>query len=613
LVFNLRGEKEMKIAFKVIAFIFIVGVFTGCKKFLDRPPLTDFTEETAWDSEDKLRLYANQFYTTFFDGYGNGYTTTGAPLVGFTNSDDMVVQGNQPNFTRAVPNSGIWSYNTIRSVNIMIDRIETRMTDVLTPAAKAHWQGIGRFFRAFRYAQLVQSYGDVPYYTREIFDDELDELYKPRTPRNEVMDAVYDDLKFAMQNVRLDDGAQNVNRYVVAGFVSRLALVEGTWQKYYYKNEAQAKKFLELAVEAADMVMSSGKYSIVTDYKTLFTSNDLSGNRECILYRKYDAAAGVTHAIASYGNLAESTLNGPTSDLLKSYILTNGRVWQNPGTLNASFKLDNMIATRDSRFEATFYSKPSALNRGSYYYITKFLPRDVEKRTQVDLLGMPPEFTGDKNETDAPVLRYAEVLLNWIEAKVELETMGGAAIIQDDIDKSINKLRDRPLAAEAKARGVSLTAHLSLAALPADPSRDPEVSALLWEVRRERRMEFAFEIFRLADLRRWSKLEYMDNNLNTDLITGGWIDFQTQLPSQLTAANVGKLAVVKENGTETVYNGSNPGAMEGFYKNTANVGRLPFLNQPNVNPYLTPVGLVQIDDYAARGYKLQQTQGWPQN
>lgn len=602
----------MKIAFK-IAIVFLVIVLAGCKKFLDRPPLTVETDETAWTSEEKLRLYANKYYTDFFDGYGNGFTTTGAPLVGYTNTDDMVVQGNQPNFTRAVPNSSIWSYSTIRSINIMLDRIETRMSGVLAPAAKAHWTGIGRFFRGMRYSELVQSYGDVPYYTKEVFNNELDELYKPRTPRNEVMDGVYNDFKFALQNVRLDDGDQNVNRYIVAGFISRLALIEGTWQKYYYKNDAQAKKFLELAVEAADFVIASNRYDIVTDYKTLFTSKELKGNRDCVLYRNYDPAAGVTHAIASYSNLAESTLNGPTSDLLKSYILTNGQVWQNPGTLSASFSLDNMIATRDSRFEATFYSKPSALNRGSFYYITKFLPREVEKRTQVDLLGMPPEFTGDKNETDAPVLRYAEVLLNWIEAKVELETLGGAVITQGDIDKSINKIRNRPLAPEAIAKGVAKTAALSLAALPSDPSRDPQVSALLWEVRRERRMEFAFEIFRLADLRRWSKLEYMDNNLNTDIITGGWVNFQAQLPGQLTAANVGKLAVVSATGTEVVYNGTNSAAMNGFYKNTANIARLPFINQANINPYLTPVGLVQMDDYKARGYKLQQTQGWPQN
>ncbi len=603
----------MKIAFKIVL-VFIVIVFAGCKKFLDRPPLTTETDETAWTSEEKLRLYANKYYTDFFDGYGNGYNTTGAPLLGYTNSDDMVVQGSQPNFTRAVPNSNIWSYTTIRSINIMLDRIDERMTDILTPSAKAHWTGIGRFFRAMRYSELVQAYGDVPYYTREIANTELDELYKPRTPRNEVMDGVYDDLKFAMQNVRIADGDQNVNRYVVAGFVSRIALNEGTWQKYYYNNSEQAKKFLQLAIDAADMLMSSGgKYDINTDYKSIFTSKDLGGNKECVLYRKYDAAAGVTHSIASYSNLAESTNNGPTADLIKSYILTNGDVYQNASAATASFNLTNLIATRDSRFEATFYSKPSPLNKGSLYYITKFLPRDVEKSTQVDMKTMPVEFTGDKNDTDAPLLRYAEVLLNWIEAKAELATLGGMAVSQNDINITINKIRLRPLAQEAVARNVTKTAPLSLAALPNDPSRDPSVSALLWEIRRERRMEFAFEIFRLADLKRWSKLAYMDNNLNTDLLAGGWVDFPAELPTQLKPDNAGKIAVENLAGTVTVYSGSNNVSMVGFYKNTANTPRLPFLNQANVNPYLAPIGLVQMDDYAARGYKLLQTQGWPQN
>src|SRR5690606_25948415 len=113
-------------------------------------------------------------------------------------------------------------------------------------------------------------------------------LYKPRTPRNEVMNAVYEDLKFALANVRTSDGDQYVNRFIVAGFASRIALHEGTWQKYYYNDNQQANKFFELAVEAADLVINSGRYDIVTDFRTLFTSNSLAGNRDVVLYRHYD-------------------------------------------------------------------------------------------------------------------------------------------------------------------------------------------------------------------------------------------------------------------------------------------------------------------------------------
>src|SRR5690606_19228998 len=148
----------------------------------------------------------------------------------------------------------------------------------------------------------------------------------------------------------------------------------------------------------------------------------------------------------------------------------DGRPWRESGLNGADeFNLDNLIKTRDSRFEATFYSKPEPLNRGSLYYITKFLPREVEKLVKEDGGAMPAEFTGSRNETDAPVLRYAEVLLSWIEAKAELAEIGGAPVTQDEIDRSINKIRDRPLAPEAEAKGVQKTAHLQLAAIPSDP------------------------------------------------------------------------------------------------------------------------------------------------
>ena len=90
------------------------------------------------------------------------------------------------------------------------------------------------------------------------------------------------------------------------------------------------------------------------------------------------------------------------------------------------------------------------------------------------------------------------------------------------------------------------------------------------------------------------------------------VDFPTQLPTQLSGGNVDVLAVVDLDGNETVYNGANGDEMVGFYKKTTSGPRLPFLNQPNMNPYLTPIGLVQIDQYATRGYELKQTEGWPQ-
>ncbi|TDS08411.1 RagB/SusD family nutrient uptake outer membrane protein [Sphingobacterium paludis] len=599
--------KLSKITYAIVA---LSTLLTSCDKFLDRPPLTTEQDETAWVTEDNVRLYANKFLPDFFVGYNTGFTTTSAPLLGFSFSDDMLSLGNQSNFTRSVPISSIWSYTNVRSLNVMIDRVENRMATVLSDEAKQHWLGVARFYRAWRYAQLVFSYGDVPYYDYPVSDTDLDALFKPRDPRDVVMDAVFDDLTFALENVRLNDGDQNLNRYVVAGMITRLALQEGTWQKYHYENNARAQKFLELAVSAANFLMNSGRYDIVTEYRTLFTSESLKDNKDCVFYRHYDEAIGVQHAIATYSNLRETLAIGATTDLFKSYLCTDGRVWEN-SSLNdaAKFDLASMIKTRDPRFEATFHRNPSALNRASLFYVTKFLPRNIETIHENPANAPVVNFTSNRNTTDYPVLRYAEVLLNWVEAKFELSTLGSAAVTQDDIDKSINKIRQRPIAAEAAARGVQKTAALSLGAIPSDPQRDITVAALLWEIRRERRMEFAFEYSRLADLERWKKLEYMDTQLNPDLLSGGWVNFQAQLPALINA----DLGVVSLNGTYVPYNGSNAALMSGFYRHRSNADRLPFLNQTNINPYLSPVGRNQIDDYQARGYALQQTQGWPQN
>ena len=589
-----------------IACVVLTGF--GCTKITDRPPLTEVTDETAWVSEGNVRLYANQFYPHYFRGYGLGFDYAEAALMGYQFSDDVFLLGNQGNFNRAVPSSSIWSYTRVRAANIMIDRIQNRMSSILDAEAFKHWTGIGRFFRAMEYADLVGRFGDVPYYDFVPSDLDKDVLYKPRTPRNEVMNAVYDDLKYAIENVRAADGDQYVNRYVVASFATRIALQEGTWQKYYYNDNNQANKFFELAVEAGDLVINSGRYDIVTDFRTLFTSNSLAGNKDVILYRHYDPAVNILHAIASNNNLSESVAFGPTTDLIKSFISVDGNAWQNSTEPDADdFSLSKMIQTRDSRLEATFYDKPSNKNRASYWYINKFLPRSVAAAVEAGQ-APPAEYTSSKNQTDYPVMRYAEVLLNWIEARAEL----GIAS-QGDIDKSINEIRNRPLAPEAEAKGVSYTAHLELANMPDDPNRDPSVNPLLWEIRRERRMEFAFEYGRYEDLRRWGKLEYMDTDQDPDLLSGGWVNFQEELPGELTASKVGQISVVTIDGDVITYNGSNGAQLKGFYRSTTTNGRLPFLGLPNVNPYLAPVGRVQMDDYKSRGYELKQTEGWPAN
>lgn len=499
----------------------IVGLgLTGCEKFLDRPSLTTMNDGNYWTSENNLRLFANGFYSNYFVGYNATWGVDYAPLRGYYFSDDFTSTGKQGGFETQAPESRAnnteadgswltsyagptWNFAWVRKSNLFLERIDVMKGKYITESVYQHWSSVAKFFRAYEYCRLVSVFGDIPYFDKAVKDDDLTTLYKDRDNRTIVMDKVYDDFVYVLDNMRLSDGsAQYLNKYIAAAFISRFMLFEGTWQKYQLNDLVRAKKFLDLSVRAADLVKTSGKYLFNGDYRSLFGSEDLSGNREVILYRMYDAAIGVTHHIGSYSNTTESQGPAPNLSLAKAFICYDGQPYKLSAIPNAAnLDIKTMVATRDPRFEATFWDAPKK-ESATLLYADKFIDRvgpTFYGKTYPSLYG------SNTNTNDAPVIRYSEVVLNWIEAKAELATMAGAAITQSDIDASINAIRTRPLDAIAIAKGVKKTVALSLASLPNDPDRDADVPQLIWEIRRERRMEFVFEYSRLLDIKRWKK------------------------------------------------------------------------------------------------------------
>jgi len=597
-------------------FIGITLVVTGCSDdVLDRPQLNSPDDSSYWVSENNLRLFANGYYTNFLVGYNTGYATDYAPLRGYNFSDDFVTENVQTNFESNIPdtrnssawmseyNGPSWYFGWARKSNIFINRIENNAKPYLTSEAYAHWMGIAKFFKALDYSMLVASFGDVPYYAKSFTDADLDEMYKDRAPRGEVMDSVYANFKYALDNVRVSDGSQYVNRYVVAGFISRWMLFEGTWEKYHNNDQARAKKYLEFARDAAEIVMNSGKYSISSDFRSLFGSEDLSTNKECLIYRQYDATQSITHAVASYSNGIEAQAPAPNLSLVRAFICNDGKPWKNSGVANAdSFNLANLIKTRDPRFEATFWNAPK-VESVSLLYACKFIDREGVKYVGKT---PPAKYASNTNTNDYPVLRYSEVLLNWIEAKAELATLGGIAVTQADIDKSINIIRNRPLDSEAISKGVTKTAAMQLVSLPNDPDRDSDVPALIWEIRRERRMEFVFEHSRLLDIKRWKKIDYMNCTTHSENLEGIWVNFKKELPAYLVASRIGILKVKKMDGTVVTYDGTNADNMVGFYMVAGAKDRNSFDDRV----YLSPVGSDQINLYKEKGYTLTQTPLW---
>lgn len=602
---------------------------TGCEDFLDKPQLDKVEDKDFWRNEADFRMYSVEFYHWFLSGYNSGYGVNFAPLRGYTFSDDVLTGGGtQENFISSVPstlavtsdpskllekawyreyNGDKWNFGWVRKANIMIQRVEQYKAN-LSDAAYKHWMGVARFFRAYAYFNLVASFGDVPYFDKPIDDTDPDTFYKDRDERGFVMDKVYEDLKYAIENTyELDNASsQYVNKYLIAALASRFMLFEGTWQKYHNLSAERAKKYLEFCVEASEVVMNTGKYSCSKDFHSIFGSDDLKGHPEVIFYRHY-ATAKATHCLASYSNGQESQAIAPNLELLKAFICKDGQPYQHSIVANAqNFDMATLAKTRDPRFESTFFDFPLETS-GSLAYANKFTSREGTKYWN-DPSGLPTKYGSSLNENDAPIVRYAEVLLDWIEAKTELaETYGSTSVTQNDIDISINAIRKRPLDAVAIGKGVEQTAPLLLASLPDDPNRDADISKLLWEIRRERRMEFVFEHTRLLDIKRWKKIEYMDNKKYPDTMFGPWVDFPTELPSYQKEEFINILAVRKADGTEVVYDGTNWPDMVGYFKVKNAKARDTF------NPekaYVSPVGIQEIQDYKDQGYTLAQTVAW---
>jgi hypothetical protein len=504
----------------------------------------------------------------------------------------------------------MWNFAWVRKSNILLDRLEAVSKPNLTQEEFNHWTAIARFFRAYEYFRLVISFGDVPYYEAPVNSADLPNMYRDRDPRGYVMDKVYDDLVYALANVRENDGALQVNKYVVAAVASNIMLFEGSWEKYHNMDQARAKKYLELAVSAAEVVMNSGKFAFTSTFHALFGSYGLANNKEVFIYRHYSSEK-LRHSIASYSNGIELQEIACNLELIKSFICNDGLPYQNSTVAGADkFDVSTLARTRDPRFESTFFDVVREQS-STMLYANKFIDR--KGTTYINIAGSPPpEYSSNTNYNDAPCLRLAEVVLNYIEAKQILaENYGGAAVTQEDLDKSINAIRSRPLDAEAVAKGVKQTAPLRLSALPNDPARDSDVSPLMWEIRRERRMEFVFEHTRLLDIKRWAKiLDYMDNNKYPDSMFGPWIDFPKEFPEAFEGtkaiANRNVLKVRKADGTMVTFDGTNAAEMVGFFQ----VKNARARNAFGSEVYLSPVPKNLIQNYIDQGFTLKQTPGW---
>ena len=601
---------------KILAIFALASAMMSCSDYLERPPYDKLENNPDfYNTENSLRYTVYGWYDIYFTGYETGWTRSDFfDGTNRANWCDDLAQESATYFTKVAPStSSDWSFENVRRINIFLTGMQT---STLPDEAKNHWIGIGRFFRGMEYARLVRMFGDVPYYDHVLESSDVKELYKARDTREYVMDKVAEDFEFASKFVRQSDGTKGltVNRDVVNAFISRVMLFEGTWQKYVEKNDEYAAKYLQIAKTAAETVMSSG-YTISDNYKALTNSISLAGNPEIILYREYEAGV-ITHAEMSWQS--EQTLgNAPSKDLIESYLTTNGLPIAQVG--NDQYKGDKTfkeeMANRDPRLSYNIVDS-LCLNgvTGAVYGVSGYMGN---RFVNTDLMNTPGG-QSSTNITDAPIMKLNEVMLNYLEAAAELAQLGKYTLTQTDLDNTINAIRDR---ADVKMPHVTLKGDQFEVdgVVVDDPNRDMgyaevpgdyAVPSIIWEIRRERRIELVYEGIRFDDIRRWGKLHYADMVLNKKLNLGSWLDKEAYIEEFNKTAPAGKELTLEK--LKAIYLDREGNA--GYIK--------PIPSDLNVRTYsmkdyLYPIPTGQISLYEDKSeqtgdpsLKLEQNPGW---
>lgn len=591
---------------KILTVLLAALTFTSCDDFLTRPPMDTVTDTPEfWNNEANYRTMFWAFYDVYFVGYNSGWSrSTWFSETDVADWNDDNAQKSPTHFTKQAPATGGWSYTYIRRYNQLINRAQNSS---LPEEAKKHWEGVGRFFRAMQYSNMVQDYGDLPWIDEVVEADNEELLYKARDPRTTVMDNVMEDFKFASQNIRISDGTAGltVNRAVALAYMSRMMLFEGTWQKYRAKDNEAAKRYLQAAKDAADQLIGMNAYTIHPNFKELTTSESLAGNKEMIIYREYVEGIKM-HSVMSFQN-TEAEHSSPSRSYVETYLSANGLPIHQAE--NDMYKGDKWFfdefENRDPRMYDNICPKGLRLEGAeSVYASTGYFAHIFVN----DALKDKPGGISSTNITDAPIMKLNEVMMNYIEAAAELSTLGAYTLSQADFDKTINAVRARTSVAmpavtfaggKLSVNGIVIN----------DPDRDMgtmiagdyPVDPIVWEVRRERRVELPYQGIRFNDLRRWGKLHYADMVINKNLNKGAWLDkdeyvawYNAQGGNQITVESLQSVHLDREGNAGYIV----PQPDQSMLRTYAE------------KDYLYPIPTNEITLYSEHGATLTQNPGW---
>jgi hypothetical protein len=285
--FNLKKYRTILMALIAIASV------SGCKKYLDEPNKSNFTQQNYFASASQARAFVNgiygnnlnnQNYGTYLfmngDAYGEAPFITLELFAGHATSLGQSVNNNNVIFERTDPtNPGfetVWKscYTAIAECNIALSRIPAISMD---DATKNRLLGEVYFLRAFYYYHLVRLYGDVPLITAPV-DLSSSLLYPARTPKEQVYDQVVNDLLAAEKS-----GLPNTN-----GMLASMGAVHTLLSSVYLTMAGYPlQKTENYAKAAAEAQQVLPLYTLFTDYAFLH-DNAHKNQGELIFQAQYD-------------------------------------------------------------------------------------------------------------------------------------------------------------------------------------------------------------------------------------------------------------------------------------------------------------------------------------
>lgn len=478
----------MKKKYSLFGFVFGLMFITSCD--MNNLPLDSISPNTFFNTENDLRLYTNSFYNMLPSAEGV-YNEKVDNVVSTDLADE--IRG-----TRIVPTSGGgWSWNDLRNINYFLMN-SGKCKDA---KAVAKYNGVAKFFRAYFYFNMVQRFGDVPWYSQSIDPDNTDLLTQARDPRALVMDSVLADINYAIAKLPAEKKVSDITKWTAMALKSRICLYEGTFRKYHPEyNLSNADKFLDEAIAASDELMKTGPYKIYmekpeTAYLKLFAAMDANTD-EIILARDFSDALQVYHNLNYYTMTASYGRPGLEKKLVNSYLMKDGSRFTDIAGYDKMEFYDE-TRNRDPRLSQTIrtpgYSRISET--------TTLVQEFGATVTGYQLIKFVAERKWDtyaKSANDMPIFRYAEVLLNFAEAKAERGTL-----TQADLDRSVKLIRDRVAMPNI---------NLALANANPDPYQAEmntqvkgDNKGVILEIRRERRIELVMESFRWDDIMRWKE------------------------------------------------------------------------------------------------------------